>query len=144
MIQPNSLDHTIPNRFGHDVLRVLLVVELKLDADVLEGDLGVGEGDLMNSGFDDVVAETKDEGEGGVGLEGGGVGGEGCLEGGEVSDSDGWEVGWVGKMVEGDEEGMGGRKRGGRRRGEEEEEWREVRRKRRVERVSFKLARKRA
>lgn len=89
VIEPDALDDSVPDGLGHDVLGVLLVIELKLDADVLKRNLGVGERDLVDAGLDDVVTETEDEGEGGVGLEGGGVNGEGSLKGRKVANSDG-------------------------------------------------------
>jgi hypothetical protein len=33
-----TFDHTIPNGLSHDVLRVLLGIKVKLDADVAQGD----------------------------------------------------------------------------------------------------------
>jgi hypothetical protein len=89
VIHPNAADDSVPDRFRDDVLCVLLVVELELEADVFEGDLGVGEGDGVDACLDNGVAETEDEGLGSVGREGGRVSVEGLGEEGEVTDSDG-------------------------------------------------------
>lgn len=85
-----SINHAVPNRFGHNVLCVLLRVEGQFGRDVREGDARVGEREGAQGGFDDVVAQAEDEGGSRVGGEGCGVGGEGRVEGVDVADADGW------------------------------------------------------
>lgn len=70
---------------GDDVLGVLLAVQLQLEADVAQRDLGVGEGDHADTGLDDVVAQAQDQVVVVILLELGAVLSQGRLELGQVS-----------------------------------------------------------
>ena len=71
------VDHAVADRLAHDVLRVLLRVEVQLDADVAERDARVGEREAADARLDNVLTQPDDERLGAVGLELGGVGSEG-------------------------------------------------------------------
>lgn len=68
-----TFNDTVPNRLAYDVLSILLRIEVKLDADVSEGDAGVGKGKTADTGLDHVLAEADNEGVGFVGFELGSV-----------------------------------------------------------------------
>lgn len=81
MVYRHARDNAVPDSLGDNVLGILLVVELELEADILERNLGIGERYLMNASLDDVVPEPEDKCLGPVGGEGLAVGGQGRLEG---------------------------------------------------------------
>jgi hypothetical protein len=80
LVIDQRVNDTIPNSLAHDVFRILLGIELKLQARVAEGDSRVGERKHSDSGLDDVVSESENECPGLVGLEDGGVGRDRLLE----------------------------------------------------------------
>ena len=57
-----ALDDAVADRLADDVLRVLLRVEVELDADVAQRDARVREREPAHAGLDDVLPQTHDEG----------------------------------------------------------------------------------
>jgi hypothetical protein len=57
-----GIDHSIPDGFRYDIFRILFRIEMKFQADILQRDPGVGEGDHPERGLDDVMTKTEDEG----------------------------------------------------------------------------------
>lgn len=92
VVDPNTrADDAVPDGLGDDVLCVLLVVELQLDANVPERNLGVRLRDLGEARLDDVVSETEDERVGAFGVESRAVRRKGGLESREVTNSNSWK-----------------------------------------------------
>lgn len=92
VVDPDTrADDAVPNGLGDDVLCVLLVVELQLDADVPERNLGIRLRDLGEARLDDVMSETKNERVGAFGVEGRAVHRERGLESREVTNSNSWK-----------------------------------------------------
>lgn len=63
------VNNTVPNCLGNDVLRVLLVLQLELLADVGDRDTRVCDVDFAQASLDDVVAQPVDQRELTVGEE---------------------------------------------------------------------------
>jgi hypothetical protein len=64
-----GVNDAVPNRLGHNVLRVLLVLQLELLADVGDRDARVGDVDFAQTRLNHVVPQTVDQRELPVGEE---------------------------------------------------------------------------
>ena len=84
------VDDTVLDGLGYDVFGVFFRVEVKFHADVGERDARIREGNRTKGGFDDKMAEAEDEEMGRIGLEGGLMGGEGCLKRRNVANTNGY------------------------------------------------------
>ena len=65
----SGVNHAVPDRLSHNVLRVLLVFQLELLADVGDRNARIGYIDFAQPGLDDVVAQPIDQRELPVGKE---------------------------------------------------------------------------
>lgn len=86
-----SIDDSVPDGLGDDVLGVLFRIKVQFETDVFERDSGVGERDHSKGGLDDVVSKTDDQRVRPVRSEFRGVRGEHGLESFEITDSNGYE-----------------------------------------------------
>jgi hypothetical protein len=59
-----ALNDPITNSLAHDILSVLLRIQMELDANVAKGDTRIREGEPPNACFNDILAEADDEGVG--------------------------------------------------------------------------------
>jgi hypothetical protein len=57
-----SLDNTVTDGFGHNVLGALLATQVQANADVAERDAAVAKRHHPDTGLDDILAKTEDEG----------------------------------------------------------------------------------
>ena len=61
LVIDGSIDDSVSDSLGHYALGVLDGLESEFLGDVVEGDFGVGEVDLFEAEFDDVVTKAVDE-----------------------------------------------------------------------------------